>query len=445
MFRFRLATLVAGCLALAALVCTGRALADDQKPPQMPPAPVQAGLVVEREVAAGRTFVGTVTPERTSLVGSDVEGLVVELLARDGDRVEQGAPLAKLRTRTAELMVAAARADLASARAQLEELENGTRPEEVEQARARLAAAKAERFNRDWLLQSTKELLDKEQISEDAYQAALAASRKASADETIAAEALKLLELGPRKERVADARARVDAAAARVERLDDDLGRATIRAPFTGYVVKEHTEAGQWLGKGDAVVEMAALDRVDVVVPVLEDYVGALKKGAEARVDVAAAGAKPFEGHISEIVPRGDSATRTFAVKVRVDNPRDGDAVRLFAGMFARVTLSIGTLEKGLLVPKDALVLGGRTPVVYLVAPGQGGQGFAAVPVPVELGVADDGMIQVRGELKAGAQVVTRGNERLFPGQSIQVITDKPTKPDQSATPSDGAAPKSDR
>jgi multidrug efflux pump subunit AcrA (membrane-fusion protein) len=202
MHRFdRARELVLGT-ALVVLLGTGQALGDDSQPKEMPPAPVQAAQVVEREVAAGRTFVGTVMAERTSTVGADVEGQVVELLAREGDRVEQGAPLAKLRTHTAELVLAGARADLASTRAQLDELENGARPEEIEQARARLASAEAERAHREWLLASTKKMLDTAQVSEDAYQQALATSRKAVADVAVAAAALALLEQGPRKERI---------------------------------------------------------------------------------------------------------------------------------------------------------------------------------------------------------------------------------------------------
>ena len=200
----------------------------------MPPAPVQVGDVIAREVAAGRTFVGTVTAEKTSVVGSEVEGEVVELVARDGARVEQGAPLARLRTRPLELSLAAARADLDAARAQLAELENGTRPAELEQARSRLAAATAERVLRVWKLESARKMVETQQLAEDAYQSALADAERPKADESVAAAAVALLEEGPRKERIADAAARAAAVAARVASLEDDLERATIRAAFAG-------------------------------------------------------------------------------------------------------------------------------------------------------------------------------------------------------------------
>jgi multidrug efflux pump subunit AcrA (membrane-fusion protein) len=72
------------------------------------------------------------------------------------------------------------------------------------------------------------------------------------------------------------------------------------------------------------------------------------------------------------------------------------------------------------LVPKDAVVLGGVTPLVYVVAPDpMDSSKTVARPVPVRLGVCDGEMIQVIGELAEGQAVVVKGNERLRPGQAI--------------------------
>ena len=96
---------------------------------QQPPAPVVVSRVVEREIVAARPFVGSVEAARVSVVGSEVEGLVEEYLVDEGRRVEQGAPLARLRTKLLETRLAAARALLDSRKQELAELENGSRPE----------------------------------------------------------------------------------------------------------------------------------------------------------------------------------------------------------------------------------------------------------------------------------------------------------------------------
>ncbi|MFM8581024.1 MAG: hypothetical protein ACKOFW_05920, partial [Planctomycetaceae bacterium] len=93
--------------------------------------------------------------------------------------------------------------------------------------------------------------------------------------------------------------------------------------------------------------------------------------------------------------------------------------------MLARAILPVGRHKQSLLVSKDAIVLGGRAPMVYVIAPKPGSTTASVVqPVPVELGVADGGEIEVapvtaEPGLKPGMLVVVEGNERLRPGQEV--------------------------
>jgi hypothetical protein len=99
--------------------------------------------------------------------------------------------------------------------------------------------------------------------------------------------------------------------------------------------------------------------------------------------------------------------------------------------MFARVTLAVGRTEAALMVPKDALVLGGRAPVVFVVDldPAAATKGKVR-PVPVQLGMADGEDIEVKGPLTEGERVVTEGNERLFPGQEVEVVQRTAPRPE---------------
>jgi multidrug efflux pump subunit AcrA (membrane-fusion protein) len=129
-----------------------------------------------------------------------------------------------------------------------------------------------------------------------------------------------------------------------------------------------------------------------------------------------------FTGEVVAIVPQADVQARTFPVKVRVHNETTGDVPLLKAGMYARAMLSTGAKRSALLVPKDALVLGGQQPVVYIVESADGKQGTAS-PVPVRLGVADGSLIQVIGPIAPNQLVVVQGNERLMPmpGQPVAI------------------------
>jgi multidrug efflux pump subunit AcrA (membrane-fusion protein) len=92
----------------------------------------------------------------------------------------------------------------------------------------------------------------------------------------------------------------------------------------------------------------------------------------------------------------------------------------LKAGMFARVTLPVGVTENAMLVPKDALVLGGDKPQVFVLQrSGAANEEGKVRAVPVTLGVAMGERIQVRGEIEQGQFVVVEGNERLKGGELV--------------------------
>jgi multidrug efflux pump subunit AcrA (membrane-fusion protein) len=384
----------------------------------MPPAIVEVAEVVMREVAAGRSFVGTVEPARTTTIGGETAGLVVAFEAREGQRVEKGAVLARLRTRSLEDRIAAAKAELDLRAQALAELKNGTRAEDKDIARARVAQAEASVEYRRWKVENAERLLRSKTVSEDEKKEADLALKTADALLAERRAQLGLALAGPRKEQILQAEARHRVQAAILRGLEDELDRHTIRAPFAGWVTREHTQVGGWLNRGDPVVTLVELDEIDIVVPVLEDYIGGARVGLPVEIAIDARPGDVLKGKITAIVPRADTRARTFPVKIRLPNKTNGGTVLLKAGMFARVKAAVGANEKAPLVPKDAVVLGGPMgPMVYVVDEKAG----TAQPIPVKLGVAMDDMVVVAGPLQPGMKVVVRGNERLMPGAKVTV------------------------
>lgn len=398
-------------------VCAG-AVAQER-----PPSPVVTARVIEKEVRGGQTFVGTVLPEQRAVIGSAVDGRVVEYPVKEGDRVEAKQVLAQLLTETISLEIEAAEAELRLRQEELEELRNGTRPEEIEQARAQMVAAQTalelakKRRERIHNLYTSGNAATQEQ-----YDEALAAVDNAQAvlEERTAAHELAVA--GPRKEHILQADARVAMQRAVVERLKDQRTKHTMISRFAGYVVTEHTEIGEWVNRGDPVAEVIALDRVDVLAHVLENHVPHIRQGMESRVQVTALPEKVFTGQVRFLVPQGDQRSRTFPIKVRVENEFVDEHPVLNSGMQARVTLPTGPVKTARLTPKDAIVLGGPRPVVYVVdIEDPNAQTGTVQPVPVDLGVASGALIEVIGDVEVGALVVVQGNERLRPGQPVRI------------------------
>lgn len=322
------------------------------------PAPVKYAEAIERQVRSGLELSGSVESRRSSLVAAEVEGVVVALAARQGDRVERGQPLVRQRQRPTELRLQAARGEL-------------------DEARARLRLAEASRSRAEELF----------------------------ADKVISVQQLDdaVSEYEARLGRVAQLEAVV-------ARLEDDLANATVRAPFTGVVAREHTALGEWLSAGDPVVELVDNLTLEVAVEVPEQYFRGLEPGSPVPVRFDALQRFEIEGTLRAVVPRANPQARTFPAKIDIPNP-DG---LIGVGMLARVSLPVGDPRPAVMVPKDAVVSQGPQRLVFTIDAEDKAQ-----PMPVEVGAAADAWIAVAGGVKAGDRVVVRGNERLRPGQEL--------------------------
>ena len=157
-----------------------------------------------------------------------------------------------------------------------------------------------------------------------------------------------------------------------------------------------------------------------MVAKVVDSQAPFVKVGDSVRVEVPALPDHTLTGRVAAVVPQADVRSRTFPVKVRVENeilPTSEPLLK--AGMLARATLATGAPTRASLVPKDALVLGGPQPMIWIVDPklvaaADGGMRMGkAVAVNVQLGVADGDLIQVIGSVPSGSLVVVKGNERI--------------------------------
>ena len=163
------------------------------------------------------------------------------------------------------------------------------------------------------------------------------------------------------------------------------------------------------MSPGKIVATIARDDSVDIVVEVPEYAAKYLAPGMTAQVAVA--GMKK-SGIIMAIIPKGDIATRTFPVKIRISKLSS-----IFEGMEARVRLPVGKKITSLLVPRDALVnMIGKT-VVFTVVD----QKARIIPAQV---VGYKGMkVGINAQnISKGMMVVVKGNERLRDGQPVRII-----------------------
>lgn len=406
---------LASCSTLVVLFLCGDLIA--QQPP-VAASPVIVAPVVRRELSSGQTLVGTVTPVRRSSVGSAVDARVETFHVEAGDAVKKGQPLVRLLSGTLEIELRAAQAELATRDAELAELKNGARSEEIEQSKNLLAAAAAVLKSRKSRFDRAKSLLRSQAITDELFDDALSAFDEAQANYAASQAKHALMVNGARPEQIARAEAMKMYQAEQVKLIEDRILKHVIRSPFDGFVSMENTEVGQWVSRGDVVVEVVELAVVDIEVFLMEKYLANLQLGTKVRVEVPALPGQVFDGVVHSVVPQADTRSRSFPVHVRVKNNSSKAGPVLKAGMMARVPMPVGERRLATLVPKDALVLGGRQPVIFVVR--KSSKGDSVQRVPVELGVMDDDLIEVPGDsVKASELVVIRGNERLKDGELV--------------------------
>jgi len=328
-------------------------------PPVSQAGPVRYTEAAEHAVRRSVRLPGNVESRIESVVASEADGLVVAIEFREGDSVRSGQPIVRLRTISHEIRLTEAQGRLQEARARLELAES-----QLERAR---------RLVRD-------EIISQEDLDD--------ASSEFSAWEGRRAQSL-----------------------AEIDQLELTLERCIIRAPFDGVIVRKRTDLGQWINVGGPVAEVVALDKLDVRVEVPENYYTEIVSGIEATVTFEALGDAEIIGRVEEIIPRADPRAHTFPIKVAISNPEKNIGV----GMLALVALPLGEPYPAVVVPKDALVRQGTAEIVFRMT-----DDGTVEPVPVVRGTGVGAWVAVEGPLAPGDRIVTRGNERLRPGQEVE-------------------------
>lgn len=194
-----------------------------------------------------------------------------------------------------------------------------------------------------------------------------------------------------------------------------------LAAPFAGSVVKAHVLAGQAAHAGDPVFTIADLSVVDVIAEVPERSLPMVRVGQGATVSVAAFPSQPFAGRVERLRDELNPETRTVRAVIHVANTNG----RLRSGMFATVRLAVGGEgfaalrnagegdRAGLLtIPGSAIVTDGAMRYVFvLVAPRtfERREVETAPLAPPGSSIVNSAMVLVRGGLRAGEQIVTRG------------------------------------
>ncbi|MBN1844068.1 MAG: efflux RND transporter periplasmic adaptor subunit [Sedimentisphaerales bacterium] len=379
--------------------------------------PVRVFTIQPVELKKTVSLSGGIEPYQSVAIAPTLSERIETIHVQTGQAVAAGALLVTLDAVQAKLAVDQARASLAAAQEQVNKLEEGSRPEEIQAARARLAEADAqlklqelETKRYQGLYEEQAATLQQLQSVENQYTRLQAAGQAAQAQ-------LDLLLAGARREDIAMARSQRDLARVALEQAQERLDDHYLRAPFAGVVTMRHLEPGSIVDFNQTIFSLLQIDPIYLVLPVSELYIPHIAVGMPVEITVDALPDERFTGQVAQIDPLGTS-DRSFKTKIRLDNPRGS----LQAGMFGRAHIIVERIEQALAVPADAIRQEDQSRYVY-VAETENGTTLCRRK-DIQVGAVFDRQVHVPSGLQAGDRVITLAQSFLEPGTKV-VITEE--------------------
>lgn len=347
---------------------------------------------------------GTVQPTQSVNVSPKTSGVLKKLLVEEGDRVRAGQILAYMDDANLQGQLTQAKAQLASAQANLDKLLAGNRPQEVAQAQAQLAAAQA---NLDKLLAGNRpqevaqakaqvisaqaDLEQAESIFRQNQQLAASGaiaqrelttsraayeSAKARVDQLKQAlnleqagtrpedinqaraqveqlkQAVSLQKAGARPEDIAQARAQVMNAQGALQTIQTQINDTIIRAPFDGVITRKFADPGAFVtpttsgsavssATSSSILAIAATNEIEAKVS--ETNIPKVKVGQSATIEADAFPNRSFKGRVTQVSTQStvDQNVTNFTVRLSIADPKN----ELRAGMNVTVKFNVGTLD----------------------------------------------------------------------------------------------------
>jgi RND family efflux transporter MFP subunit len=307
---------------------------------------------------------GTLQPLRQSTLTAEVEGRVLLVDIRPGNKVEKGQVLAHLDSRDLQSRLAEQRARFASVQAQYELAERTLRRNEELLARKFISVAS---------LDNSRSSLDSNRENMKAQEALVGLAKQA-------------------------------------------LDKSTIRSPLTGIVSERLIEPGQAVTPGARLFSLVDLSEMELVANVPIGEIGSIHAGQSIQLQVSGFGAS-VTGKVERIAPTADPSTRMIPIYINIPNP----GFELKGGMLVQGRIAIASSRPEPILRDEAIRLGGQQPYVLRIRDG------VVERVVIETGIRDEvsGQVVVHKGLAVGDQVILARIASLEPGQGI-VVRDKP-------------------
>ncbi len=184
--------------------------------------------------------------------------------------------------------------------------------------------------------------------------------------------------------------------------------KKSLRAPFNGYISERTIQVGEWLKEGSEIALLVNPEKIDITIYLPSSYINVVSNKMDLQVTI---NNKVYPARLIAALLSGDEKTRSFPLKLRLLPTKD----RFFDGTQAQISLEKSSHDDVLMVSRDAVIKRFGNDVVFVI------KDEKAQMIPVEIiGFDADKVALTAQQLHAGDEVITKGNERIFPNQEIK-------------------------
>ena len=328
-----------GVLALSAVLCAcSKSTSSSVLGDATHPTPVHLYTVAEETAQRRVQAVGSLFAFEESILSSQVEGRVSEVLADVGDNVKQEQPLIVLDPQELQFEVDRQRGQVRQVRAQLGIGPNDPPPTDPKKI-ASVQRAEADLFDADGKYNRAKEMFKDRLISQQQLDEAASRYQSAQATYNVALQEVDRL------------KALLVSSEASEQLSEKKLRDATIRAPFPGSIKTRDVHPGEYVRVQSPVMVIVRTDRLRARLAVPERWAGWVRDGASVELQVEAFPGETFHGKVSRINPSVSQDSRTFEAEALLVN-LDG---RLKPGFFVQASIPSEKEEKTIFLPERAV------------------------------------------------------------------------------------------
>ena len=375
---------------------------------------------------------GYIVAHHTINVNSKVTGRLEWIGVEKGDKVKEGQVLVRLEDQEFRASYEQAKGALENARAYLEELQHGSRPEEIQEAQHNLDEARATLVNDKLTLDRTKELASGGVVSRQALDDATAKFESDQQRVNSLDKAFQLMKIGPRPEEIARAQGAVMQAQGQLDYAKSQLDATVIRAPVTGTILDRTAEKGELItaqfasaaagGPQGSVVSLADLNDLQVELDIAQADFARLSPDQKAKVTTDAYPDKEYDGQIAQISPEANRQKATVQVKVQVLHPDKYPGIQLRPEMNATVKFLANEAPKnagtkaasGVFVPSTGVRDRDGKKIVLIAFDGKAVAREVHVLSERADGVMVDGLV-------GGENIITNAPQTLKDGDKIKI------------------------